>query len=309
MRKPIIITVGSGKGGVGKSTIVSNLGSLLAEKGYKIGFVDADLGGANLHMCLGVRRPEKGMQDFISGRIQSLQETAIKTVVPNTWLISGASDIIDLANPRYAQKQKVISHIIKLDADYVFVDLGAGTDANVVDFCSSFDQGIIISDSQPTSVENAYGFLKNGLIRGIYRLFPGRNDLRDMLRGFVDPKLDGGCATMEQLLQKMQQKWPKETTIVRQWLQRRRMYLVLNMVRDKDDIAIGKRFAQIVKKYLSLQLYYIGYVGFEHEIRSSLRHYKPVITMSGSEMVQSCFSAITDNLIALTKGKRADEQS
>lgn len=304
MKKPIIITIGSGKGGVGKSTVVSNLGSVLAmKKGYQVGFVDADLGGANLHTCLGVKRPEKGMQDFLAGRVKKLQDVALETVVPNTWLISGASDVLELANPRYAQKQKLISHVKRLDADYVFVDLGAGSDANVVDFCASCDQNIIISDSQPTSVENAYGFLKNSIVRGVYRLFPGRNDLRGVLRSFTDPKSADGCATMDQLLKKMQQAWPQEATVIREWLLRRRGYLVLNMVRDKEDIAIGKRFSHIVKKYLSMQLHYIGYVGFDHEVRLSLRRYRPVVTATQSEMLQSCFLAITDNLIALTKGK------
>ncbi|MFP4416298.1 MAG: P-loop NTPase [Fibrobacterota bacterium] len=305
MRKPIIITIGSGKGGVGKSTVVSNLGSVLAgEKNYRVGFVDADLGGANLHTFLGVKRPAKGMQDFLAGREKSLQDVALETVVPNTWLISGASDVLELANPRYAQKQRLISHLNRLDADYVFVDLGAGSDSNVVDFCASFDQNIVISDSQPTSVENAYGFLKNSLVRGVFRLFPGRNDVRGMLKSFTDPKSVDGCATMDQLLRKMSRKNPAEATVVRQWLQKRRTYLILNMVRDNEDIAIGKRFSQIVKKYLSMQLHYIGYVGFDHEVRSSLRQYRPVVTRTESEMLLSCFSAITDNLVVLTKGKK-----
>ena len=70
MSNPIIISVGGGKGGVGKSTITANIGTILVQKGFSVGFIDADLGGANLHLCLGVRRPLTGLQDYLRGKIR-----------------------------------------------------------------------------------------------------------------------------------------------------------------------------------------------------------------------------------------------
>ena len=88
-----------------------------------------------------------------------------------SWLISGASDILELANPNFAQKQKIINNLKKLDADYILVDLGAGSSFHVTDFFAAFPYGIIVTDGLPTSIENAYGYLKNGIIRGMVRLF------------------------------------------------------------------------------------------------------------------------------------------
>ena len=174
MKEPIIISIGGGKGGVGKSTISANIGTALSQKGFNVGFIDADLGGANLHLCLGVKRPRVGLQDFIKGNYKSLNEVAVPTLVEKSWLISGASDILELANPNFAQKQKIINNLKKLDADYILVDLGAGSSFHVTDFFAAFPYGIIVTDGLPTSIENAYGYLKNGIIRGMVRLFPGK---------------------------------------------------------------------------------------------------------------------------------------
>ena len=56
--------------------------------------------------------------------MQNLSDIAVPTIVPDGWLISGASDILELANPNYAQKQRIISNLSKMSADYILVDLG-----------------------------------------------------------------------------------------------------------------------------------------------------------------------------------------
>ena len=74
MKEPIIISIGGGKGGVGKSTITANIGTALSQKGFSIVFIDADLGGANLHLCLGVRRPRAGLQDIYKRNRKSITD-------------------------------------------------------------------------------------------------------------------------------------------------------------------------------------------------------------------------------------------
>jgi flagellar biosynthesis protein FlhG len=300
---PVIISVGSGKGGVGKSSLTANVGALLAQKGYRVGFVDADLEGANLHLCLGVRRPALNLQDYLSGRVKDLADVAVDTVVPGTWLISGAGDILQLANPKFSQKQKIISNLRKLDADYILVDLGAGTDNNVVDFFTSFPFGIVISDVLPTSVENAYGFLKNAMVRGLMRLFPARKDILDQVRLFADSKGDGGFSSLDRFLEGFTPGWPLEARIMREWLASRKTFLVLNMVKNREDVEAGRRFSDIVKKYISVKLIYIGYVAYSDDIRASLRRLKPAVLNEASPVILRCFEAITSNIETLTRSK------
>jgi flagellar biosynthesis protein FlhG len=302
MKAPVIISVGSGKGGVGKSSLTANAGALLAEKGYKVGFLDADLEGANLHLCLGVRRPRLNLQDFLSGRVEDLSGIAVETVVPGSWLISGAGDILQLANPKYSQKQKIISNLRKMNADYILVDLGAGADNNVVDFFTAFPYGIVISDILPTSIENAYGFIKNAILRGLIRLFPGRQDIQQQILSFSDTKGEGGFSSLEEFLLCEEKTIPAEARTMREWLASRRIFLVLNMVKNKDDIETGKKFCEVVKKYISIKLIYIGYIAYSEDIRKSLKRMKPaVMDDDPTGVLRKCFESLTGNIEALTK--------
>jgi flagellar biosynthesis protein FlhG len=301
MKAPIIVSVGSGKGGVGKSTLVTNIGAVLAGKGRKVGFVDADLEGANLHLCLGVRRPAHNLQDYLTGRVQVLSDVAVPTIVAGTWLVSGASDILQLANPRFSQKQRIISNLRKLDADYLLVDLGAGTDNNVVDFHAAFPNAVVVTDSLPTSIENAYGFLKNGVVRGFLRLFPGRPEIREYVHRFADARSEGGFATAAEFLASFQRQFASEARQMREWLAARKTFLALNMIKTQDEVAVGMRFVEMVKKYLSVKLYYIGYVIYTSDIRKSLKHMKPAVLDNPAPQTLQCFEALAQNLEALTR--------
>lgn len=301
MKDPIIISIGGGKGGVGKSTVTANIGTTLSQKGFSVGFIDADLGGANLHLCLGVRRPRAGLQDFIKGNCKSLGEVAVPTLVERSWLISGASDILELANPNFAQKQKIINNLKKLDADYILVDLGAGSSFHVTDFFAAFPYGIVVTDGLPTSIENAYGYLKNGILRGMVRLFPGRTELQNRIRNFSDPQSKKEFTTVNDLLNHLQYDYSQEVLVLKQWLHKRRSFLVLNMVKSADDIKIGTRFAEMVKKYLSINLYYIGYIMFAPEVRASIKEMRPFMLKEEPSRIRDCFEAVSQNLISITR--------
>jgi flagellar biosynthesis protein FlhG len=301
MNEPTIISVGGGKGGVGKSVITANIAAKLSQKKFRVGLIDGDLRGANLHLCVGVRRPRAGLQDFLSGKVKSLAEIALPTKIPGSWLISGASDIVNLANPKFAQKQKVIAHLRKMDADYILIDLGAGTDFQVSDFFSAFSHGIVVCDSLPTSIENAYGFLKNGIIRGLTRLFPGNKEVQAAVLRHSDPASENNTPTIPEMLALLDRRYPEEVRTMKLWLHAKKTFMVLNMVKEQSDLDVGLRFRDLVKRYLGIDILYIGYVEYSLDIRKSVRALAPLVLTDGDGPVARCFDAITNNLCALTK--------
>jgi flagellar biosynthesis protein FlhG len=124
---PKIVAVGGGKGGVGKSTVSILLAFWFARMGKQTILVDADLGGANLHTFMGIKNPPRTLNDFVTKRYDTLEEICIDTELENLRLIGGASDILSLANIHVSQKAKLIQNLARLNADYVVLDLGAGT--------------------------------------------------------------------------------------------------------------------------------------------------------------------------------------
>jgi flagellar biosynthesis protein FlhG len=303
MSDPVIISVGGGKGGVGKSTISANLGAALVRHGHSVGYVDADLGGANLHTCLGMRRPALTLQKFLSGGCRSLSDVAVSTPVPRSWLISGAGDFLEVANPNFAQKQDILNGIKALEADYIIVDLGAGSHAIISDFFAAFPHSVTVTDSMPTSVENAYTFLKNGIFRGLLRLFPDRDDIQKLVKAYTNLKGGVSAPTLENMFSQLEARCPKEVVAMREWLDSRRLFLVLNMIRGQEEVMVGEGFTGIVQKYLSVPLRYIGYLVYTPEIRASLKKLGPAV-LQNNRQVAECFDAITGNLKAVVEGNK-----
>src|SRR6185503_3679856 len=93
-----IWSIGGGKGGIGKSLLTASLGWQLAQLGKRVVLVDADLGGANLHTCLGLPKPEMTLTDFIRRQVPHIDDVVTDTDVPGLRLISGASDFLSAAN-------------------------------------------------------------------------------------------------------------------------------------------------------------------------------------------------------------------
>jgi len=160
-----ILSVGGGKGGVGKSVIAANLAVYVARSGARTILVDADLGAANLHTLFDLRRAGRTLNELFTHEIESLEEAAVEVGVPNLRLIAGSSATAGAANLNHAQKLKLVRQIQALDADVVIIDVGAGISFNVIDLFNAADFRLLVITPQLTSVQNAYGFLKAAVFR------------------------------------------------------------------------------------------------------------------------------------------------
>jgi len=177
---PRIWAIGGGKGGVGKSVLAANLGVVLAKRRNRVVVVDADLGGANLHTIFGMPDPELTLSDYLDRRVARLDDIVLETSVPGLNLVSGAHALLEMANPKHGQKTKILRHIQQIKADYVILDLGAGTGINVLDFFLVSHRGILVVVPEPTSVENAYHFIKAAFARKLKQTEP-RKKIADAL--------------------------------------------------------------------------------------------------------------------------------
>lgn len=158
-KKTRIITVGSGKGGVGKTNFTLNLGIVLAEYGRKVLLLDADLGLANIDVLLGAA-PKYNLSHVISGK-KSINEIIIEG--PNGInIIPGGSGVFELAQLGEDELNKFLQELIKIDEyyDFMLIDTGAGLNKSVLSFSLAADEVFIITIPEPTSLTDAYGLIK-----------------------------------------------------------------------------------------------------------------------------------------------------
>ncbi|HYW85969.1 MAG TPA: P-loop NTPase, partial [Spirochaetia bacterium] len=164
----VILPIGSGKGGVGKSLLATNLAVALAEKGRTVALADLDLGASNAHTMLGIRTVSRGIGTFLSLPRMKFEEIVLPTEYDGLSFIPGDADIPGIANLKPAQRRRLARCLEALDADYLVLDLGPGAGANALDFFLLSASGIVVTTPALTAILNAYLFLKNVVFRLMY---------------------------------------------------------------------------------------------------------------------------------------------
>ena len=152
------VTITSGKGGVGKSTIAANIAYLLAVYGYKVAIFDADIGLANQDIILNVK-PKYTILDVMKGTIAF--EDAIVTINENLFLIPGESgeEIFRFNNQELLEN--FYKGIEKFDElDYLIIDTGAGIGEGVQSFIKASTDTVIITIPDPSAIMDAYSMIK-----------------------------------------------------------------------------------------------------------------------------------------------------
>jgi flagellar biosynthesis protein FlhG len=265
-----IWSLGGGKGGIGKSLLTASLGWQLARMGKRVVLVDADLGGANLHTCLGLPAPSLTMGDFIRRRVETIEEVAQETGCPGLRLISGASDVLSAANIKYQQKVRLLNRIRGLDVDIVLIDLGAGTSFNILDFFLISDVGMLAVVPEPTSIENSYRFIKSALYRRL-RAVATTEGVREIVDTALDPKNPYGIRTPPDLLAVVEQEAPGQSAALKDEIAAFNPRFVVNQVRGPADIAIGHQLVTACNRHLGIRATYAGFVDYDDTVWQCVR--------------------------------------
>lgn len=294
-RRQKIWAVGGGKGGVGKSLVTANLSICLALMGYKVVTIDLDLGGANLHTCLGVPIPEKTLSDYLSKKVPTLSHLLTPTPITNLSIISGAQDDVGIANLKQIQKTKILSSIVDLDADFILLDLGAGTSFNTLDFFIAADQGILTALPEPTSIENTYRFIKSVYHRKL-KMVEDLLEIGPLIDQAMNAKIQAN-ATPADLIARVIELNPKMGHKLRMEIARLNPKLVINQVRTQSDIDIGFSMKIICKKYFGINLDYVGYLDYDATVWQSVKKRRPLLMEFPNSSLVSNFDRIIHRLL------------
>ena len=153
-----VITITSGKGGVGKSNIVVNLGLTLQKMGKKVLIFDADIGMGNDDIILGVY-PKYNIYDVVLGKV-TIKEAIVEGALGIS-LLSGGSGLNKIDEFSEIQRERFISGITSLDSyDYILMDTGAGVSRTVLGFIAASDEVFLVTTPEPTSLTDAYSLIK-----------------------------------------------------------------------------------------------------------------------------------------------------
>lgn len=275
--KPIIIPIAGGKGGVGKTFLTANLAIALSELNKKTIVIDLDLGGSNLYSWLGVRNTYPGIGDFLFSGKKEIDDFIVKDLRDNLSYIPGDGQTAGLANIKHQQKIKVLRTISSLKADFILLDLSAGTTFNTLDFFRISRSGIIVTVPETTSIMNVLGFFKNFLLRVMTRKFKKNTDALEILDSFRKRPVGRETSRISDIIQDIQKLDPEAGNTVLKICKRYVPRIVFNMGHEREDLSFGKKIGGIVDDYLMMDIEFIGFLQWSVDVTRSVNKGTPFL--------------------------------
>jgi flagellar biosynthesis protein FlhG len=294
---PRLIAVGGGKGGVGKTMVAANVAAALAAAGQRVVAVDTDLEGANLHTLLGVPSPRTSLAAFVARRELDLARLLVETPIPGLRLLAATHGHLGAPQPRHFRRIELLGKLRRLPADWILVDLGAGTHSSVMDYFLVGDDGILVLGPEPTSVENAYAFLRAAFYRRL-RLAITHDAARELVNQAMDPDNDRGIRTPRDLLRAVRALSPEEGERFAAAVRGFRPRLVVNGVRSSEDVRLGFAVRSVCRKYFGLEAEYLGYVNHDAAVAAAIRAREPVVRSHPQSDAAVYLARIARKLIA-----------
>lgn len=286
----ITISVGSGKGGTGKSTFLSNIAILLARSGRRVCVVDLDIGGANVHILFGLTAPKFTLTDYLTRRVDSLDEVVhTLDAYHGLQIIPGSRETLHTANISYQEKQRLLRAIKSLDADIILVDIGAGTGYHGLDFFMFTDLQICVTMAEPTSINDFYKFIQLATIRKALNSFLSHSEVSKTLKQRDFETIDEVLELAEQVQDGARTKIQKELALFHPML-------VVNRVMPGSRLNVHK-LKELTSKYLGIYLPELGEIPADNCIIDALHSYLPVIDYTPTAKSTKALEKISEKLL------------
>ncbi len=293
---PRIWTIGGGQGGVGKSLVTSGLAAAMSGMGHRCAVVDCDLGAANLHTLLGASRPRLTLSHFLTGEVASLAEVMVQTSVPNLWLVSGNQALLEMANPKHREKELLLSQIGTLDVDDIFLDLGAGSAYQVLDFFLLARRGLVVVTPEPTAIENAEHFLRAALYRSL-RFIAQRPDVRAVLSHLRDEHHKQRVRSAGELIALVKEVDPAAAKPLEETAQAFTPFLIVNQLASVEHGRVGPDLVASCRDRLGISIELAGTIGNDLNVRAAVAQHQPMLQAFPHSRFSKQIEAIVSRLL------------
>ena len=290
-----VISVASGKGGVGKSVVSVNLALVLARMGKQVVLADLDVGGADAHVMVGLLNPLLTLTDFLNHRIEHLDDLAQRlSIDPNLRIIPGTGDTLATANMAYAQKKRLIRNFQNIRADVIIVDIGAGASYHTLDFFLMADHHIAVATPDPTSVLDLYRFIKLAAIRRVLSMFMMRDVMAEGLA-------NRDYSSVEEVLDVAGKTDESGRAFAETTLRAFQPTLVLNRVSGRARVNV-LQLRKLLKEYVGGDLTLLGEIPEDPAMEQAVRAYVPVVQHAPSSPAAVALAKTADALAQLLRG-------
>ncbi|OJF76286.1 MAG: ATP-binding protein [Treponema sp. CETP13] len=291
-----IIPVASGKGGVGKSLLSANIAITLGKYGKDVILADLDLGASNLHLAIGQQAPKKGIGTYLSGQSE-FKDIILPTDYRNVRFIAGDAEIPGLTSLKLKEKQDLIHNLQSCDADFLIIDLGAGTHTTILDMFLLSPRGILVTAPAVTATLNGYLFLKSAVFRLMNNSFPKESGGYKYLENLRKQANSLQRLYIPKLTETLQQIDPEHTNLFRKRMKQFKPRLILNMIENPDEASKAQKIRHSCTEYLGIEMEHLGVVYRDPMQDIALASRLPITIYKPQSILSQAVFRITDKLI------------
>ncbi len=289
----ITISVGSGKGGTGKSMVLANLAVLLAKKGKKVCVVDLDIGGANAHILFGLFEPEKTLTNFLTRKVESLTDLVYTfDSFHGLMLVPGTGDTLQSANMTYQEKKRLLKAIEQIEADIILIDVGAGTSYHSLDFFMAADLQICITMPEPTSVMDFYRFIQLATIRKALSGFLSHSNIAKQLK-------NNNFQTIIEIFDMAEEIQEGASKKIQEELKTFHPLLIINRAQEASQLN-SLKLKKLISKYLSIYLPELGEIPIDPLVQKALLSYMPICEYAPASPASLAIDKISNKLLQVS---------
>ncbi|MDZ7270259.1 MAG: P-loop NTPase [candidate division KSB1 bacterium] len=282
----MLVALGSGKGGVGKTTLALALAQHLCDRVHGVALVDADLGGKNLTAWLAPPGSDTPQVCSTSAQKCTIDPTG------KLKLVSVCDAPVEAAEDG-ALATRLIRTVRALDVPLTIMDLGPGTAAFTLDCFLASELGILVTTPEPAAIHASFHFVEACLLHGLHKRSTGRPEANTLLR-FLR-KRAGDHTPLRQLLGGFNRGRHCLSSLFESLLEQMRIGIVVNCVREASDRRVGQALRAVLLDQLGLQAELWGYVPYRPELRRLMR-----ATKTPGEQVQF-FNGCLEQLTAIVE--------
>ncbi len=291
-----IIPIASGKGGVGKSLLSANLAIALGQAGKKVVLADLDLGASNLHLVIGQASPKKGIGTFLTGE-SKFEDIIQDTDYENVKFIAGDSEIPGLSALKVTQKNALIKKFHNINADFLIVDLGAGTHLTILDLFLLSPQGIIVTAPTVTATLNGYLFLKNAVFRLMAATFKRGTKAAEYINRLKNDSASLQKLYIPKLVEVISQIDPENAALFKSRLKQFKPRLIMNMIDEPKDADKAQKIRRSCQQYLGLEVESLGVIYKDSLQDKALASRLPVIVYKPNAVISQAVFRISEKLL------------
>lgn len=257
-----IIPIASGKGGVGKTLIATNISIRLAQQGRKVLLVDMDLGGSNAHTFLRIKNQHYGIANYIHNKEIAFHEIIQETAYRNLHFIAGDALSPGVATIASKQLQDVLHEITTLPYDYIILDTASGSRSMSLNTFSVANSGILVITPDITSVLNAYNFFKNAVFNIMFHhaMRQHRSDVTEYLQSIMEEQSPNSTPKINEVLLKVERIDSGASVELREQIYCMKPLVILNGFRDADDLECAHNLQSLIFKNMNIELECLGVI-------------------------------------------------